>query len=136
MSSPVAIPSIIPAPYKIGWRQWVDSGGLDARGNRAGSLSAARTMPAQGFYQAGSQQPVSAEYASRQVQELVVMVPNADVYGKRDVILLGGAPQLDGSYTGGRAFAMDGHPEDYISGSPFVEINGVFGAELHLKRTG
>lgn len=137
MSTPiVAIPSLIPAPYKIGWRQWQDGGGFDARGNRSGSLAPAVTMPAQGFYQSGTQQPVSVEYAARQVQEIVVMVPDGTPYGKRDQILLGGAPQLDGSYTGGRAFSMEGHVEDYIQGSPFVEINGVFGAQLHLKRVG
>lgn len=131
----VPIPSLIPAPYKIGWRQWV-GGSKDSHGNTVGSLSPARAMPAQGFYQAGTQQPINVEYAARQVQELVVMVPNANQYGKRDVILLGGTAHDDGSYTGGRAYAMEGHAEDFMQGSPFAEINGVFGDQLHLKRTG
>lgn len=132
----VAVPSLIPAPHFLGWRQWDPSGSKDMYGNSAGGYATARAMPLQGTFQVGTQQPISLEYATRQVEEVDAMVPDASIYGKKDVILLGGTANQDGTYSGGRAYAIDGHPEDYTTASPFVELNGIFGDVLRLKRTG
>lgn len=137
LSTPaVGVPTLIPAAHSIGWRQWVPTGSGDMYGNSKGTHAAARAMPCQGVYQTGTQQPVSLEYATRQVEEVDVLVPDASPYGKKDVVLLGGTALPDGSYSGGKAFVFDGHPQDYTTTSPFSELNGVFGDVLKLKRTG
>lgn len=132
----VAVPTLIPAPHFLGWRRWNPTGAKDMYGNKSGDHDAARAMPLQATFQVGTQQPISLEYATRQVQEVDVLVPDASPYGKKDIILLGGEAQPDGSYIGGRAFAFDGHPEDYSTSSPFPELNGAFGDQMRLKRTG
>lgn len=132
----VPVPGVIPAPHFLGWRKWNPSGSGDMYGNEKGAHDAAVAMPVQAIFQVGTQQPVNAEYDKRQVYEVDVLVPDSSMYGKRDIILLWGARNEDGTYTGGRAFVFDGHPEDYRTGSPFPELNGVFGDQMRLKRTG
>jgi hypothetical protein len=136
MSSPIApIPTLIPTTYTIGHRVW-STGAKNINGNIKGTHAAAVPRPCQGFYQSGTQQPISAEYATRQAQEIIVMVPDGSIYSKRDEILIGGAAVDDHTYTGGRAFFFEGHVEGFLQGSPFPEINGAFGDLLHLKRVG
>lgn len=137
MSTPqVPVPGVIPNNIMIGWQKWIATADRDTHGNVKGAYTAAQARPAQGFYQVGTQQPVSLEYATRQVTELIVMVPDPQTYSKRDRIIVGGSAQDDGTYVGGKAFEMDGHPEDWLNGSPFPEANGLFGGQLLLKRTG
>lgn len=132
----VDVPGVIPAPHKIGHQVWQGTTARDEHGNTVGSYAPAVPRPAQAFYQSGTQQPISEEYATRQVYELVVLVPDISVYGKNDRVLVGGTPDGSGGYTGGKLYAMDGHPTDWLNGSPFEDANGLFGGELHLKRTG
>lgn len=133
----VAIPSLIPAETFIGHRIWSDAGTKDTHGNKNGTYSSpAIARQAQMFYQAGTQQPVSPDYAARQVQELIVAVPDPDVYSKRDQVLIGGQAQPDGTYVGGRAFFMDGHPENFSDGSLMPSVTAGLGGQLHLKRVG
>lgn len=134
----VVVPSVIPCPHWVGHQQF-KAQDTDINGDVRGTYGPPVPRPAQAFYQAGTQQPVSPEYAYRQVQELIVMVPDGTPYDKRDRVLVGGTvdnPKNPTTYTGGRAYAMDGDPEDYTAGSPFPELTAMFGAQLHLKRTG
>jgi hypothetical protein len=132
----VAIPSLIPEPQVVGHQVWSPNGSKDTHGNDEGTYAPAITRPAQCFYQAGTQQPVSPDYAARQVQELIVMVSNPGIYSKRDRVLVGGTGTVGQPYTGGRAFFMDGHAEDFSGGSPFPLETAGFGGQLHIKRVG
>lgn len=135
----VVVPSWIPCPHWIGHQQWTVAPGVDINGDARGSWSQPIPRPAQAFYQSGTQQPISVDYATRQVEELIVMVPDGTPYNKKDRVIVGGTvddPKNPTTYTGGRAFAMDGHVEDFTMGSPFPDLTSGFGAQIRLKRTG
>jgi hypothetical protein len=134
----VSVPSLIPCPHWIGHQQFV-ARDKDINGDVRGTYADPIPRPAQAFYQTGTQQPISPEYAYRQVQELIVMVPDGTPYNKRDRVLVGGTvdnPKNPTTYSGGKAYAMDGDPEDYTAGSPFPDLTAIFGAQIRLKRVG
>lgn len=125
--------SILPANIPVQHLVWTVDGGTNDRGNPTGALANAVTRYVIGFYRLHwadpHPDPISVDFLSRTIADLVMMVPSTDVnlYKKLDRVLVSnGADDL--------AYEVLNQPISWSAGFTWQKYAPLLGGEVHIRR--
>lgn len=123
MSAPLK--AEIPVQHKV----WVEDAHKDAHGNTTGDYAEPVTRYAQAYYplgwETGAPDVISADYEARLEFNIEMLVPDASVYHKRDLVEINGL-----------AYEVQSIPYDWSQGLPsfargYAEM---LGGTVHCRR--
>lgn len=123
--------SVLPATIEIQHQVYTADGGTDNRGNPTGALASSVTRYVVGFYRLHwadpHPDPISVDFLSRTIADLVMLTYEPNVYKKLDRVLL-----FDG--TEWLAYEVQNQPISWSSGFSWQRYSSLLAGEVRVRR--
>ena len=126
--------NIIPAPWPVLHTARAVDTTIDAHGNSKIVDAAPVVRYVISLYGPGDEM-FSAEYLAQSLTVLKMVIPAEDLqfYKSGDQVMIGGAVDAAGDYSGGFAYRLDGHPASEVQG-PWPRLYKHFGGTVNIVR--
>lgn len=123
--------SVLPATIEVQHQSWTTDGSTNNRGNPTGALSDPVTRYVVGFYRLKwadpHPDPISVDFLSRTIADLVMLTHEPNVYKKLDRVLLNDGDEW-------LAYEVLNQPISWSNGFSWKRYSSLLAGEVHVRR--
>jgi hypothetical protein len=125
------MPSVLPATIEVQHQVYEYTGTTDARGNKVGALADPVTRLVISFYRLGWESPrhdpISLDYEARTITDLLMLVPDPNIYKKLDRVLIPSGSDWV-------AYEVQNITISWSEGFTWRRYAPLLGGEVHIRR--